>query len=172
MLFTFFNREFIAKTSVTVHFKFAVTNTKLLASQLKISQNLWQEMTTSSNVTSSPFVIFSFPFSSFSKLIHFPFREKINGKELVATETFTHFAKYLFLNKNRNITLLNNYVRNAKNVNVFIRDESKRFQFSGKNPQDFLRSRRAALSAARRFRENFPNCSNGVQGLIQLFDRL
>ena len=53
MLFTFFNQEFIAKTSVNVHFKFAVTNTKLLASQLKISKTLWQEMTTSSNVTSS-----------------------------------------------------------------------------------------------------------------------
>lgn len=53
MLFTFFNREFIAKTSVTVHFKFVVTNKKLLAPQLKISKTLWQEMTTSSNVTSS-----------------------------------------------------------------------------------------------------------------------
>ena len=53
MLFTFFNREFIAKTSVTVHFKFVVTNKKLLAPQLKISKTLWQEMTISSNVTSS-----------------------------------------------------------------------------------------------------------------------
>ena len=84
MLFLFFNYEFVAKNSVTVHLKFVTTNTRLLASQLRISQTLWPEITTSSNATGFPFVISHFQFSSFSKLIDFLFREKINEKKLVA----------------------------------------------------------------------------------------